>query len=360
MDELVTLYRPTGQKELSLVKNSDYKRWPPRLPEQPFFYPVTNEKYAIEIAQQWNTKDKGIGYVARFHVRKAFMDRFQIQRVGASWHTEYWIPAAELDELNENIVGVIEIIHSFSAESSDPAATMNTYGLVLMIPNKTDIERDAVAALWEQLGGEVLRLDRFWDPPALDPARVRLYGSDSFCLVLQQKLGLHLCSPPDDLLLAIPPDYLKRRVSKHLLGDAPALEYPAFIKSVVPKLFASRVYESHETLSTECHGLDPGTEIMVSEVVHFSMEARAFVHEATVLDCSIYEGSGDSGEAIKFIQELAQLVPLPKTVVVDAGFDEQNGWSVIEFNAAWGAGLNGCRPELVWPCIAAASETTAV
>ena len=359
MDELVTLYRPTGHKELSLIKNSKYKKWPPRLPEQPIFYPVTNEKYAIEIAKQWNTREKGIGYVARFHVRKAFMDQFQIQRVGASYHTEYWIPSSQLEELNNNIVGVIEIIHSFSTEGFDPGKTMNISGLVLMVPDKTDIECDAVASVWEQNGGEVLRLGRFWDPPSIDPTRVRVYGNDSFCLVLQQKLGLHLCSPPDDLLLTVHPDYLKRRVTKHLLGDAPGLEYPAFIKSLVPKLFASRVYASHETLITECHGLDSGTEIMVSEVVQFSVEARAFVYEETVLDCSIYEGSGDSGEAKRFIQDLTHLLPLPRTVVVDVGFDDQRGWSVLEFNAAWGAGLNGCRPELVWPCIAAASETKA-
>jgi len=31
------------------------------------------------------------------------------------------------------------------------------------------------------------------------------------------------------------------------------------------------------------------------------------------------------------------------------------GLAVIEFNAAWGAGLNGCHPEKVWPAVIAAS-----
>ncbi len=52
--ETVTLYRPTGPQELELVRRSDFKRWPPRLPEQPIFYPVTNEPYACEIAEKWN------------------------------------------------------------------------------------------------------------------------------------------------------------------------------------------------------------------------------------------------------------------------------------------------------------------
>ena len=106
----VSLYRPTGQKELELVEQSGFRRWPPRLPEQPIFYPVTNEQYATEIAISWNIKNSGVGYVTRFRVKKEFMDRFKIERVGAAHHTEWWIPAEQLDGLNNNIVGLIEVI----------------------------------------------------------------------------------------------------------------------------------------------------------------------------------------------------------------------------------------------------------
>src|SRR5438105_10747401 len=115
MTETVTLYRPTGPKELELVKASGFKRWPPRLPEQPIFYPVTNEQYAIDIASDWNVKESGHGYVTRFHVREEFMDRFLIQRVGGSHHTEWWIPAEQLEELNDRILGLIEVIHEYHA-----------------------------------------------------------------------------------------------------------------------------------------------------------------------------------------------------------------------------------------------------
>ena len=109
----VTLYRPTGPKELELVKQSGYKKWPPRLPEQPIFYPVTNEEYASWIAENWNVRDSGVGYVTRFEVKKEFMDQYPIQQVGESHHTEWWIPAEELEELNNNIVGKIEVIREF-------------------------------------------------------------------------------------------------------------------------------------------------------------------------------------------------------------------------------------------------------
>lgn len=112
-DEVVTLYRPTGPEELKLVSDSGYRKWPPRLPEQPIFYPVTNEQYAKEIATKWNVKDSKVGYVTRFQVRKSFMDRYRIEQVGASHHTEWWVPAEELEELNENIVGLIEVIGEY-------------------------------------------------------------------------------------------------------------------------------------------------------------------------------------------------------------------------------------------------------
>jgi hypothetical protein len=113
MEKTITLYRPTGPQELALVRESGNKKWPPRLPEQPIFYPVTNEQYAIEIARDWNVKASGSGYVTRFHVRKTFMDRYQIQKVGGAVHTEWWILAEDLEEMNANIVGEIEVIREF-------------------------------------------------------------------------------------------------------------------------------------------------------------------------------------------------------------------------------------------------------
>jgi hypothetical protein len=111
----VTFYRPTGPKEVELVERSGFKRWPPRLPGQPIFYPVTNEEYARQIAMQWNVKDSGVGYVTRFEVRKSFMDLYQGHNVGGPTHTEWWIPSEDLDKLNDNIVGLIEVIGEYRA-----------------------------------------------------------------------------------------------------------------------------------------------------------------------------------------------------------------------------------------------------
>jgi len=109
-DALVTLYRPTGQIELDLIRESGWKAFPPRLPEQPFFYPVANEAYATQIARDWNTKDGGTGYVLRFNVQAEFLSRYEVQIAGASIHQEYWIPSEELAEFNKYVAGKIEII----------------------------------------------------------------------------------------------------------------------------------------------------------------------------------------------------------------------------------------------------------
>ena len=109
----VTLYRPTGPEELELVRQSGFKRWPPRLPEQPIFYPVTNEAYARQIATQWNVHDSKVGYVTRFEVTKTFMERYPVQKVGGDLHTEWWIPAEELEAMNDQIVGLIDVIGEY-------------------------------------------------------------------------------------------------------------------------------------------------------------------------------------------------------------------------------------------------------
>ena len=115
MEETTTLYRPTGPKELELVRQSGNRRWPPRLPDQPIFYPVTNEAYAIQIARDWNVKASCAGYVTRFRVKTAFMQRYRVEQVGGSQHTEWWVPAEELEALNDNIVGEIEVTREFTA-----------------------------------------------------------------------------------------------------------------------------------------------------------------------------------------------------------------------------------------------------
>ncbi|WP_184786895.1 ADP-ribosylation/crystallin J1 [Phytomonospora endophytica] len=112
-DGTTTLWRPTGPAELRLVEESGRRRWPPRLPEQPIFYPVLNEAYAERIAREWNVPDGGRGIITRFRVETAYVRRFPTRRAGGGDVLELWVPAAELDEFNDHIVGRIEVVGEF-------------------------------------------------------------------------------------------------------------------------------------------------------------------------------------------------------------------------------------------------------
>lgn len=112
-EETITLYRPTGPQELALIKKSKWKRFPPRLPEQPIFYPVLSEEYANKIAKDWNVKASGSGYVLEFYVKKSFLDKYPVQTVGGNSHQEYWIPAEELEDFNNALLGKIWKIQSY-------------------------------------------------------------------------------------------------------------------------------------------------------------------------------------------------------------------------------------------------------
>jgi hypothetical protein len=109
----VVLYRPVEPKELELIEKVSWTAFPPRLPEQPIFYPVTNEDYAVQIARDWNAKADGVGYVTRFEIDAGYVARFERKIVGNRTHEELWVPAGELAEFNSRIVEKIEIIHTF-------------------------------------------------------------------------------------------------------------------------------------------------------------------------------------------------------------------------------------------------------
>jgi hypothetical protein len=72
-DDTITLWRPVGPAELELIRQSGMRGFPPRLPDQPIFYPVLSEDYAVKIARDWNVPASGAGHVTRFAVMRSFL-----------------------------------------------------------------------------------------------------------------------------------------------------------------------------------------------------------------------------------------------------------------------------------------------
>lgn len=117
----VTLWRPVGSAEMALIEAANMRAFPPRLPEQPIFYPVLTEEYAVKIARDWNVKASGAGYVTRFQVLREFLERYAVQDAGGRAHQEYWIPAEDLADFNAAIVGQIEVTARFTEDEASEA-----------------------------------------------------------------------------------------------------------------------------------------------------------------------------------------------------------------------------------------------
>lgn len=111
--DTVTLWRPVGPAELALIVESGMLSFPPRLPDQPIFYPVLSEDYAIRIARDWNVPQSGAGFVLRFEVCREFLDQYDVQEAGGRALQEYWIPAEQLEAFNAAIVGPIVVVKEF-------------------------------------------------------------------------------------------------------------------------------------------------------------------------------------------------------------------------------------------------------
>jgi hypothetical protein len=105
-----------GPDELTLIQESDFSGFAPRLEGQTYFYPVQNEQPATRIVRDWNAQNPriGAGFVTRFRVQRKYLNRFERKTVGGAIHKEYWIPAEELPEFR-NIVGQTEVIAEFEA-----------------------------------------------------------------------------------------------------------------------------------------------------------------------------------------------------------------------------------------------------
>jgi hypothetical protein len=135
-----TLYRPVGEKEMALIIESGFKKFPPRLEWQPIFYPVLDEDYASEIAEKWNTRDEAgnyLGFVTKFEVLEEEANKYPAQNVGAKNHNELWVPSEELETFSQAIVGDIEVIKVFVGKDFKEPANAEIESLILKLKNET-------------------------------------------------------------------------------------------------------------------------------------------------------------------------------------------------------------------------------
>lgn len=114
--ETIHLYRPVGLKELDLIKQSNWKEFPKRLPDQPIFYPVLTYEYAELIISNWNINEEFsgfAGFITRFVINFEFVKKYKVEIAGGPTLQELWVPSEELQEFNKNIFPPIRIVGAF-------------------------------------------------------------------------------------------------------------------------------------------------------------------------------------------------------------------------------------------------------
>lgn len=204
----VTLWRPTGQAELDLVAASGWRRWPPRLPHQPIFYPVLNRWYATKIAREWSVPAGGVGYVTRFEVDRAYLDQHEVHQVGGRDVLEYWIPAAELAEFNTHIVGAITEVADYRGAVDDQEFADAEQALGRPLPaawrdylqGLSWLRRGWLASdtyVWLQTPREMLTLHQAWEDSADAHPGIAIIGGDGS----REHLALDLRRDPAPVLL---------------------------------------------------------------------------------------------------------------------------------------------------------------
>jgi hypothetical protein len=229
---------------------------------------------------------------------------------------------------------------------------------ILIIPDKPDKESDALAKVWESKYGEVMRVGKFWIKPETKGKKVALYGYDSFCLVLAQILNLDMISPKDEWIALLEKQWINRKIDIKEIRQIDEIIFPKFIKPTIPKLFKGQIYASKIELSEAITDIKEDEKLIISTILAVDKEVRVFVLDKKIQDLAFYEGEGELEDAQIFATNFLKNtdLDLPKTFVMDLGYNKNEGWFIVEFNSSWGAGLNFCKPEKVIDCIKEATK----
>jgi ATP-grasp domain, R2K clade family 2 len=240
---------------------------------------------------------------------------------------------------------------------------------LLMSPTITD-DSLALQAAAEAAGWQAERITS-WPPSdrlALETDLV-ISAPAAFGGMLAAHLGCKLVSPPDDWLIRLPPDYLRRSIEYQTLAEVRRRRGPLFVKTAVGlfKILHAAVYHDPAQIAA---GLELPDEmlVLVSEPVRWVTEFRCFVmgREVTTHSLSYRWGemngygnrqrpvsTGETLDAQAFAQRLLvdERIALPRAFVLDIGYIAGRGWAVVEPNPAWASAIFGCEPAAVLPVL---------
>ena len=231
--------------------------------------------------------------------------------------------------------------------------------ILILPPRYTE---DSIS-LWKeasQNGWYVERLQRWITPDWIsqNPQQVTIYGEPLFAAVIADQIGISLIEPPLNWVSLLPYEYTKRKIHFTNFESARTIEDNCFFKPADDKAFEAKVYKSGQELPDN---VDPNIPVLISEVVEWKVEFRAFILEKKVITISPYWREGklakdenglwpyqndEEQRAKSFCEKVLKdkKVHIPPAVVMDVGLFTNGEWAVVEANPCWGSGIYGCHP----------------
>ncbi|MFD6280877.1 ATP-grasp domain-containing protein [Streptomyces sp. NPDC060209] len=188
-------------------------------------------------------------------------------------------------------------------------------------------------------------------PEGLCEGDAYLHAGPSFADAVAPALGIAPLEAPADWLARLPAPFVRREIRAVPIREAYALRRPAFVKSPNDKSIPALVYADGSRLPGP-DAVDPGTVVLVSDVVVLDAEYRLYLLDGQVHTGSRYATSGRldlaplSAAARAFGSELLAAAghTLPSAIVVDVGVTDAGQWAVVEANAAWASGCYASDP----------------
>ncbi|MCM1965150.1 MULTISPECIES: ATP-grasp domain-containing protein [unclassified Streptomyces] len=218
--------------------------------------------------------------------------------------------------------------------------------MTLLLPPRVTPSAARLREAAHARGLATVQLEGFAVPEGLRAGH--LHAGPRFADAVAPGLGIGLLEAPSDWLARLPREFTGREVRLMPIREAYGLRRPVFVKSPNDKEIPALVYADGSRLPGP-DAVDPGTEVLVSDVVRFTAEYRVFLLDGTVHTASRYAEDGRlslgpaSAGALAFAAGLP-FSTLPSAIVVDVGL-AGGRWSVIEANAAWASGTYVCDPD---------------
>lgn len=115
------LYRPMDAEEYQALEARSFQGFPPRDEYKPLFTALLSEEGASQIARHMRISKQAdhTVYVVSFLVDDAYIRQYPVQHAHERDRRALWIPAEELEILNQHLIGDIRVLASYQIDRSE-------------------------------------------------------------------------------------------------------------------------------------------------------------------------------------------------------------------------------------------------